>query len=576
MACIGLDIGTTHACVGVFHKGKVHIIANNQGFRTTPCCIAYQKDDLLIGETALRQPDAIYHFRQALGLMTNEAQAHAKAHKWSFPITSDSANPNEPTVTLTNGLNVSPIQFCARLIQALMDLARDFTGETIKHAVLTVPSHFSSHQRTCLTEAANSVGLNVMKILSDSSAAAIAMNLDLKPDPKTKDESSSESQLVCVYDVGGSSHDVTLLSVDQGLLTVLGTHTTSDIPAGDGFTCCLLNYCLDQFKSKNPNVTLESKALRRLKIACEAAKRSLSQQSRVTIEVDSLAGGMDFMLKVSQSRFEDMIVDAIRTGVANMTRVVEDAGYDASDLSSILLIGGSVRIPLVTKTLQQAFPSTLLSSHGCPEETITMGASMEAQALKEISDWTNSDETFNQEVLIPMVPLSLGFAAANGAMEHLIHRDSVLPVCVRTTIQLTSLDQDHVTVQVYEGERAIALDNTLLGHVTLRGLAREEKQNDKDLEINVTFDLDVYGTLTITCCEPTTNKKSELSILSDPSRLTKDQVLQLIQEAEEAEEQDMERLNQLEASAWESHVQDTMAESKIANPQIDGHDNELD
>lgn len=558
MACIGLDIGTTHSCVGVFHNGKVNILANNQGFRSTPCYVSFFGKDQLVGDAAVEKvhcnmANTVYHFRRAMGKSYDHVKDAAYSKDWSFQLTQDAQG--QPLVALSNeeatASKITPEKFCSIMIHALKTLAEDFIGETVQHAVLTVPSHFTRDQRESMTAAATACGLNVLKILDESLAAAIAYDLDLPQ------ESSS---VALIYDMGGATHDITLLNVDQGLMTVLAT-TSGDMIGGENFTNLLVEHCCKTFfKQTKVDIKDNARALGRLKVACEAAKRSLSQQSRINIEVDSLAEGQDLILKVSRSRFEDMIADMVRKSVSEIDQVLEEAGYGPEDVDQVILIGGSVQIPLVKNSIEKFFGNKTALMTLSPDEAVARGATIEANTYA-----AGLEYDINYDIDVAAVPLSLGVKAANGSVEFLIDRDAVLPARGLATVTTSMNDQDTALIQVYEGERVMAQQNTLLAEIALRNLPKKVKDT---IDIEIVFELSKVGDLTIKAKELTSGVSTEYTIEHDSKRLSSKDVAQLVKEAEDAADEDADRLDEVENAAAGNNVVDV--------PVIEGHDAEMD
>lgn len=531
MSCIGIDLGSTHSCVGVFHNGKVNILANNQGFRTTPCYLSIQKDgEQVIGDAAMEKiyankNNTIYQFHNG-----------SKGEDVSYPV---SVVDGTDTVSIVledgNTETVTPLRFNTILIENLKSIAQEFTGICPQYVVFSVPEYFTQEERSLMKTAAESVNLTVLQLVNEPTAAAIAYNLDVA-------EEGSEPELVVVVDVGGNSADVSVLNADQGILEILKTKHNSTI-GGEKCTQMLVDLCVEGFKKQHGvDVASNERAICRLKVACEGAKKSLSQQSRVNIEVDSLAEGKDFMLKVSRSRFEDMIFDMVKSIIVDIETLLEDADLDAQDIHKVLMVGGCTRIPLIQARVENFFGKSLEATV-IPDEAATVGATVEANTLFE-----TIDAELVELSTVRAAPLSIGLEAGNGSMLHMINREMLLPANYTETLTTSRDDQDSVDIKVFEGERLLAKDNTLLASLTLDGLP---KKMAGEVQVKVEFCISTSGKLTVTATEASTGKTGQLEIECDPKRLSRADVEKLIKNAEDALDDDEELINQLESATIE-------------------------
>lgn len=535
----------------------MNILANNQGFRSTPCYVSFSGQDELVGDAAVEKvhsnmENTVYHLRRAMGKSYSQVKDMDYVKDWSFKLSADAQD--QPIVAISNedaAQNISPEKFCSIMINSLKTLAEDFIGETVEHAVLTVPSHYTAEQRESMTLAAKSCGLNVLKILDESTAAAISYGFDLPQEFPS---------VALIYDLGGATHDITLLNLDQGLMTVLATKGGDSI-GGEDFTNLLVEHCMKAFlKQTKIDIKDNARAIGRLKVACETAKRSLSQQSRINIEVDSLAEGQDLILKVSRSRFEDMIADMVRTTVSEIDQVLEEAGYGPEDVDQVILVGGSARIPLVVSSIEKFFGNKTALMTVSPDEAVARGATIEASTFV-----TGLEYDIDYDIDVPAVPLSLGVKAANGSVEFLIYRDAILPARGSAIVTTSVDDQDTALIQVYEGERAMAQHNTLLGEIALRDLPKKMKDS---IDIEIVFELNKVGNLTIKAKELTSGVSTEFTIQHDSKRLSSNDVARMVKEAEDAADEDADLLDELENAAENDVVVDV--------PVIEGHDAEMD
>lgn len=553
MVVAGIDIGSTHGCVGVWQNGKVNIIANDQGFRTTPAYVCFEGDEVIVGDTAVNKvhshaANTIFHLKRVLGKNHEDISSSDFVSEWSFNV----GKSNDGSVvakTSRNGADheVSPVEFLSILIKNLKDLAEDFTGEKVDDVVITIPAHGGDKQKDLINAAATKAGVNVLSYLSEPLSAAIAYGLD-------ENTKNAHAEYALVFDIGGATHDVTLLSIDKGLFEIVGT-SGNDSLGGEDFTKAVFEHCVKAFQRKTKlNVKDNAKASSRLRVACEAAKRTLSTQSQVNIEVDSLMEGEDFALKLSRPRFEELIFDDVKTSLKEVEKVLESAGIEKTDIDHVILIGGSSRIPLVQSSVKKFFDGKKTHMHMSPDEVVAHGATLEAAAISELPNFDPSEFTANNEV--PVTPLTLSVGLANGSVSEVIHRETVLPATA-TEVFTTSVDnQDTIFIQVYEGERAMAKDNTLLAQLRVAGISPLPKG---EAEIEVTFSVSSKGVLTVTANEASAGKKT-LEVHNDAKRLTPADVASIIQKAEDAAEEDDALLEALDAEEGEEGGEESAGE----------------
>lgn len=612
--CIGIDFGTTHACVGVFHNDKHLILANNQGFRSTPCVVGFEQENNCIRnevssesnsstaskknkkkkkvENTIKAKKIDLKYNQCLvgdaaGLeQSTSCLKPFLGQSYSEMMKSDlfddemkkkftNNGKDTPVVDLLFGCStdvaveektniedsvLSPLKFCSIILHHLKTLAEDFTGLQVEHVVLTMPAHFTEAQKEHLIAAAEDADLQVLKVLDDAVAACIAYNLDL-PDDGTTDH---EIQYVLVYDLGGATHDVSLLSVDHGMFEVLGTAGGNQV-GGELFTSLLLDHCIDLLTKSDgqdvaKKVLANPKSMNRLKMACEAAKKSLSQQSRVTIDVDSITDGIDFSVKVSRSRFEEMVYPRMKSTLDEITKVLDDTNVEIDEIDKVILIGGSVSIPLIQSSIKKYFNGQIeLDVSVSPDETIAFGATIEATTLFEaLGD--HLDEIDD----VPVVPLNLGFKAADGTMHSIIHRDMILPVSASITCTTDIDDQKTMSFDIYEGLRLMAVNCTQLATVVLTNLTSLAKGS---VTVKLTFHLDVEGNLKVMCREENnTTNVMELDIPSAPLRLSETDVQEQVVAAEKNEDADnalVEKLEQEKENARALAIEKTMKSLKL-------------
>ncbi|ETV78822.1 hypothetical protein H257_07650 [Aphanomyces astaci] len=537
MASIGIDLGTTHACVGVWANGKVSVIANDQGFRTTPCIVSFASDDVVVGDSAVAKlhnnaANTVYHLKRVLGKKHKEVHEHDYVKDWSFDLAADTHG--APIAKILDGSrDISSVEFCTIVLRKLKALAEDYTGVVVKNAVLTVPEGYSDEQKALLEEAATAADLSVLRYISEPIAAAIAYGLD--------EDKKNESKLVVVVDIGGASTDLTLLSIDKGLFNVIATASDHAL-GGEVFTNSIVEHCVKAFE-RQKKVTIaadNTRALHRVKVASEQAKKSLSTQSQVTIEVDSLADGQDLIVKLSRSRFEDMVSDHVRKVTKDIAALLDGAGYAKDTIDHVLLVGGSSRIPKAQSAVEDFFDGKKALVSIAPDEAVAFGATVESATLSETADWTLPTDPHNN---VEAVPLTLSLGLADGTVYEMIHRGTVLPANVQEVFTTNADNQDAVYLQVYEGQRVLKKDNTLLANLTLSGIPPAPKGES---EVEVSFNVTRKGQLTVKAHVRNAEGGSKaLVVSSDSSRVV--DVDAIVDAAEAAAEEDDAILAELEA-----------------------------
>ncbi|OQR85576.1 hsp70-like protein [Achlya hypogyna] len=542
MACIGIDLGTTHACVGVHFNGKVSIIANDQGFRTTPCVVAFETEDVVVGDSAVAKlhnnaANTVYHLKRVLGKKHTDVKSLDYIKGWSFDVKADAKGHAVAAVTHKDAAReVSATEFAGLVLTKLKDLAEDYTGVKIANCVLSVPQEFSDEQKALMNEAAKAAGIDVMRYISEPIAAAIAYGFD--------ESKSIDTKLIVVVDIGGASSDMSLLSADKGLFNVVG-HVGDDALGGEDFTYALVEHCVKTFERQKKVVLKDNtRALYRIKLACEQAKKSLSTQSQVTIEVDSLAEGQDLIVKLSRSRFEEMIGDHVRKVVSDISALLENANMDKESIDHVILAGGSTRIPKVQQAIEDFFDGKKASSTISPDEVIAYGATLEAATLSETADWDNlPSDPLN---MVEAVPLTLSLGLADGSVYEMITRNTILPATTQEVFTTHVDNQKAVYLQVYEGQRLMARDNTLLANLTISGIPPMEKGAP---EIEVSFNVTRKSVLTVKAhlrnAEGAASKA--LTVQSDSKRVV--DVNAIVAAAEAAADEDDELMAELEAAA---------------------------
>ncbi|KAG2529181.1 hypothetical protein JM16_002139 [Phytophthora kernoviae] len=555
-----IDIGTTHGCVGVWHNGKVNIIANDQGFRTTPAYVCFEGEEVIVGDTAVNKlpshaDSTIYHLKRLLGKSHADVANRDFVKSWPFDVT-EGAKGGAHAETVRNGEKheVSPVDFMALLLQNLKELAEDFTGETLEHVVISKPAHADEKHQELLNAAAEKAGVKVLTYLSEPLAAAIAYGLD-------EAANNPKPEYVLVFDIGGATHDVTLLNADKGLFEVLSSKG-KDTLGGEDFTNAVFEHCAKSFLRKTKlDVKTNQKASSRLRLACETAKRTLSTQTQSNIEVDSLMEGEDFSLKLSRPRFEELIIDYVTDIMKEVDAILEENELEKDDIDHVVLVGGSTRIPLVQSMIKKSFEGKTTHLQMPPDEVIAYGATIEASGLAELVDAPEPKKPVN---MVNVVPLNLSVALANGSVSELIQRETILPA-THTELFTTSEDnQEAVFLQIYEGQRLMAKDNTLVAQLSVAGIPPMSKG---DAEIEVTFTVSTKGVLSVTASERKAGKKT-LEVTNDPKRLSTADVAAIVKKAEDAADEDDELLGQLEDAEEAEEMEAATEVEAVSSPAV--------